>query len=315
MFHAKTGCCRVFFRCTKAKHTGTVTFWAWMVSIALHLIVLMVFGVIKFSQSESQDKQRPVPTAKVNRIKNLMQAAQVIPKPKIKKPAITRLSKNKSRLLTESQIFGNTKPRSQDPGDFVKASASQIAALSSNVNLTHRVEFFGSWTEKRKICYLVDCSGSMKGMFGRVRMKLAESIKSLLPDQYFYIIFFSGDRLFELGKGRLIRATEKSKSAAYDFIECIKPAGQTNVLAALEKAVRIRDSRRAGPSVIYFLTDGFELTTEDTQGFLQNIKMLLKQFAPETKINTIGFWPQDNDREMLRKIAQLTGGEFVIIED
>ncbi len=155
----------------------------------------------------------------------------------------------------------------------------------------------------------------MQGVFGRVRRKLKESIGNLQQDQYFYIIFFGGGKLFEFGNGRLLRATQKAKLAAYEFIDLIGPAGQTNALAALERAVQIRDSRARSPSVVYFLTDGFELTTEDKQRFSQKIANLLKRFAPTTRINTIGFWPQSSDRQLLKVIARQSGGEFVFIED
>jgi Mg-chelatase subunit ChlD len=155
----------------------------------------------------------------------------------------------------------------------------------------------------------------MRGILGGVRKKLAESIKSLQPDQYFYIIFFGGDRLLEFGDGRPVRATERAKSTAYDFIDSVRPAGQTNAMAALERAVQIRDDSGFSPSVIYFLTDGFELTTEDAQEFSQKVASLLKRFAPATRINTIGFWPQSDDRRMLETIARQSGGEFVFVRD
>ena len=296
--------------------SGSVTFWAWIVSLAVHLIVLTAFGLVKFSQTQADAKQRPAPTAKVNQIKKLIEAAPVIPKPKVKKPAKDRLAKKTNGLLPVNRIFSTAKPGSQDWAYPAKSSASQSAfSLSSTVNLSHRIEFFGSFTgtPNAKICYLVDCSGSMQGVFSRVRKKLKDSIASLQPDQYFYIIFFGGNRLFEFGNSCLVRATEQTKSSAYDFIDSVQPAGQTNALAALKRAVQIRDSRGFGPSTIYFLTDGFELTTENEQKFSQKIANLLAGFAPTTKINTIGFWPQSNDRKMLKTIAEQSGGEAVFI--
>jgi len=68
-------------------------------------------------------------------------------------------------------------------------------------------------------------------------------------------------------------------------------------------------------AVVYFLTDGFELTTEDSRRFSQRIVGLLAKFAPRTKIHTIGFWPQSDDREMLRTIARQSGGDFVLVDD
>ena len=301
-------------RMVSSGRSGSVTFWAWMTSIAVHLIVLMAFGVVKFSRLETQAKQRPTPIAQVGQIKKFMQAAPIIPKPRVKKPAKVQFTERTNRLLPTNRIFDGIKPSPQDLGNFVKPSASQsVFSLPSSEILSHRIEFFGSWTNQRKVCYLVDCSGSMQGIFGQVRKKLKESIQNLQPDQYFYIIFFGGDKLFEFGDGRLLRATQKAKSAAYDFIDLVRPGGQTNALAALERAVQIRDSRAVSPSIVYFLTDGFELTTEDTQRFPQKVANLLRRFAPTTRINTIGFWPRSDDRKMLETIARQSGGEFVFI--
>ncbi len=295
--------------------SGSVAFWAWMASIVVHLIVLTAFGVVKFSRSKVQCEQRPTPMAKVSRIKKLIAAAPVIPKPKIKKSAESRFARRTNKLLPTNRIFGALKPSSQNLGDLAKPVHSQsVFTLPSGADLPPRIEFFGSWTDRRKVCYLVDCSGSMRGIFVQVRKKLKESIGNLQPDQYFYIIFFGGGRLFEFGDN-LLRATQKTKSVAYDFIDSIQPAGQTNALAALERAVQIRDGSGAAPSLVYFLTDGFELTTEDTQRFSQKIANLLARFAPGTRINTIGFWPQSDDRRMLEAIAKQSGGEFVLITD
>ena len=102
-----------------------------------------------------------------------------------------------------------------------------------------RIGFFGSFTERRKICYLVDCSGSMRGVFRRVRKELKESIGNLQRDQYFHIIFFGGGRLIEFSNGRLLRVTEKAKFSACDFIDSVEPVEQTN---ALERGMQIRGS-------------------------------------------------------------------------
>ena len=291
------------------------TFWAWIASIAVHLVVLTAFGFVEFSQSETQGEQRPRPMAKVSRVEKLIRAAPIIPKPKIKKPTESRFANRTNRLSSTNQIFDVEKSGSQNWPIFTNPSASQDVSLLSSANLPKGIGLFGSFTDQRKICYLVDCSGSMQGILGRVRKKLKDSIESLQPDQYFYIIFFGGDRLFEFGDGKLLRATEQTKSAAYNFIESVRPAGQTNELAALERAMQIRDASGFSPSIVYFLTDGFELTTEDVQKFSQRIANLLERFAPTTKINTIGFWPQSEDRKMLETIARQSGGEVVFIDD
>jgi hypothetical protein len=295
--------------------SGGVRFWAWMVSIVVHLTVLTALGFVGFSQAEVGVEQKPVPTAKISQIQKLVRAAPVIPKPKVTRPAERRFAEKSGGLLPVNQIFSAVRPVSKDWPSLAKSSVSMSEiSLPSSADLREGIEFFGSFTDERKVCYVVDCSGSMRGVFGQVQKKLSESIRNLQPDQYFYIIFFGGDRLFESGDGELLRATEEVKSAAYEFIDSIQPAGQTNALAAFERAVQICDSMAQSAAVVYFLTDGFELTTENERRFSQKVAKLLAKFAPRTKINTIGFWPQGDDCEMLRTIATQSGGDFVLID-
>jgi len=315
---------RSMSRCRRGLLTGrggSVAFWAWLASIAVHLIVLAAFWAVKFSPCrqqagvKAQGKARPTPMAKISRIRKLIQAAPIIPKPKIKRSAEGGFAGKTDKLLPTNRVFSIIKPDSQDLGDLAEAVHSQsVFLLPNSTDWPHRIEFFGSRTEQRKVCYLVDCSGSMRGIFVEVRKKLKESIGNLQPDQYFYIIFFGDGRLFEFGDS-LLRATEQTKSAAYNFIDSIRPAGQTNALAALGRSVQIRDDGGDAPSLVYFLTDGFELTTEGAERFSQKIVNLLARFAPRTRINTIGFWPQSDDRQMLEAIARQSGGEFVLITD
>jgi len=294
---------------------GSITCWAWAVSIGLHLIVLAVFGVVRFSQSNAQNNQGSAPRAKVSRIKEILQATTPIPKPKVKSPTKGRFTAGTKNLLPTEWIISRANSALRSPPDFAKAASSQSVSLLSGVNLSGGIEFFGSWTPRRKVCYVVDCSGSMRGIFERVKERLAGSIKNLQPDQYFHIIFFGDNRLLEFGGDRLVRATEQTKSAAYDFIKTVEPGGRTNALAALQRALQIRDESGDAPSLVYFLTDGFELTSRDTQRLPQKMANLLRRFAPDTKINTIGFWPAEDDRKMLKIIAEQSGGEFVSVTD
>jgi hypothetical protein len=291
------------------RRSNGVAFWAWATSIAVHLMVLTCFGFVTFSRSEVKMVQGPAPTAKIGRIKKLTSSEPLVPKPKVKRPAKAISVKDEGRLLSVNPVFGAAKSPSQNSAN-PSVSANGLSLAGAGV-FTRKIEFFGSSTDERKVCYLVDCSGSMLGVFGRVRTKLAESIARLQPDQFFCIIFFGGNRLIEFGGGSLVRATEQAKSAAFEFIDSVEPAGQTDALAALERAVQVRDRMGMRPGVIYFLTDGFELTTEGRQRFLHKIENLLARFAPGTSINTIGFCSLSEDRKMLRMIAEQTGGEFV----
>ena len=74
---------------------------------------------------------------------------------------------------------------------------------------------------------------------------------------------------------------------------------------------RIHDGKGGRTSLVYFLTDGFELTDKDATAFPQRIANLLERFAPMMRINTIAFLPQAGDRKMLEAVARQSGGEFV----
>ncbi|GAG09399.1 unnamed protein product, partial [marine sediment metagenome] len=71
-------------RMVSNKRSGSVTFWAWTASVVVHLVVLTVFGVARFSQLKAQDRQQPVPTARVSWVKKLIETVPIVPKPKIK---------------------------------------------------------------------------------------------------------------------------------------------------------------------------------------------------------------------------------------
>lgn len=289
----------------------SITFWAWTASIVVHIIILAIFVTLRLPHPPGQLKTPIIPVARISRVKQLIHASPVISKPKIKRIARNRFAKRPNKKLAVNRIFDSTKPSAKDFEPFAPKQNSPAGRTISPKG----TEFFGSWTDERKICYLVDCSGSMQGLFSRVRKQLTESISSLQPDRYFSIIFFGRGQLIEFENGQLIRATAKSKLAAFEFINSIRPAGRTNALEAMKRSLQIRDSNSGRASIIYFLTDGFELTEVGTKKTSQKIADLLNRFAPGTKINTIGFWPETNDRKTLEIIARQSGGECVIIAD
>ena len=298
---------------TDTSRRGSITIWAWLVSLGIHVALLAVFAFIKFSQSSDVSPAAVRPTVTIAQIEKFTQQSRVFPKPKIE-----RLLPDRRRAVRKEPMdfSSRVKIEPSDKGQQLPkiSGAGGIALLSAGGVLPETVEFFGQKTNRRKICYVVDCSGSMQGLLGEVRKQLKNSIANLQADQYFYIIFFRGERLLESGYGRLVRATTKTKSAAYDFIDGARPGGTTNAINALERAMRIRDQLGRSSELIYFLTDGLDLEGGNTARFPGLVENLRKKLAPATKINTIGFWAQHADCEILRAVARRSGGEFINIE-
>jgi len=294
-----------------SERRGNRKIWAWVLSLTAHLVLFGVFASLKFSRSSAIASILPIPRVSISQLRMLNESSPVIPKPGIRRYGPTEAGAGKHGPLPKlsRSVVGDPYNQSQDnniDGAAVYSSWDMFA--------TSGTDFFGSFTDLRKICYVVDCSGSMQGLFGRVRSQLKSSISTLEPDQYFNIIFFSDGRLVELSKGSLVRATEKAKLSAYDLVYRVRPSGQTNALEALVRAMSIRDNTGNSPQLIYFLTDGFDLKQISDKRFSFMIESQRKRLASRTRINTIGFWTQQQDRKILQRIATLSGGEFIEID-
>ncbi len=292
---------------------GAISIWAWAVSIIFHALLLAGLTLVKFTPEKLRPAITQTPAARITRIREIVHSSFVMPKPKVKSP-LAQTSQPVSDRLPLQVAAAPPEKNAFDLGRLAAKPGSALSKLPHNKISSAESEFFGSPLGARKICFLVDCSGSMHGMFQQVAERLTSSVMSLQPDQYFYIILFGRDRLIENGNGQLIRATGRAKSEACDFIGRVRPGGRTNALAALKRAMEITDSRGRKPAVIFFLTDGFELLPDDNRLLPQKIAAMRKHLSPETKINTIGFWAQPVDCAILKEIARESGGRFSYVE-
>ena len=298
------------------KKRWRVNFSALAATVFVHAAALTIFAGIKLSQIAPVGLQTTA-TVSISQASVLAARPSITPKPKV----ITE-SKYKRIVKTIGQgpsanirsVFEAPKQDSQLPIPSPESpQVYPVGSVEENQITTAQVEFFDSHAQGRRICYVVDCSGSMQGLWEPVKKQLIESIGQLQPDQYFSVIVFGAGNILESGAGLLVRATEKAKKEAYDFIGAVQPRGATNAAAALEQAIKIRDRSGEGPSVIYFLTDGFELSEKDNFRFAHQVVTMLKSFAPKTQVNTIGFWPDDQDRKLLEMIACQSGGQFTFV--
>jgi Mg-chelatase subunit ChlD len=311
-----------------------VKFYALAVSVCVHAVALSIFAAVKITQSAPVPLQTTA-VVSISQAAALADRAAVTPKPKINpvdngRPfdaasldnardrqgmAIVKTA-GKGQSASVRPVFDvPTRDYRQQAEEIRQPVRSEVSAAGSAGMLPERAEFFGSVAQGRRICYVVDCSGSMQGLWQQVQKGLCESIGQLQPDQYFCVIVFGAGSILESSGGKMVRATERAKKDAYSFIDSLRPAGTTNALAAMQQAVKIRDETGVGPSLIYFLTDGFELSEQDNYRFAHQVATMLRSFAPKTQINTIGFWPAEQDRKLLETIAKDSGGEFVVVGD
>lgn len=291
---------------------GKTRFFAWTGSILVHVAVLAVFMVVRFSGAAETDV-KPIPTTRIAMVEKLLAKPLITPKPNVLKPGQLRKT-----ATVKTVDFGDVQLVSPafetDQQDFKLPSNAHDNTVNQQNFTGARSEFFSTVSGCRKICYVVDASGSMKGVFPEIRQRLLRSIADLEPDQYFYVIFFGDARLYESGMGRLIRASAANKKRCCQFIETMRASGLTNAAGAIRRALQIYGPDRNKCEIIYFLTDGFELDENETDFSLTTQKMI-GDIGTGTRINTIGFWPQEKDRLMLQEISRRSGGEFVLVDD
>ncbi|MDD5134906.1 MAG: VWA domain-containing protein [Phycisphaerae bacterium] len=281
-----------------------------VLSVVFHIILLAIFAFVRFSSKPAIVHAAVSPRAKINAVRRLLEKPRVLPKPKVigsnlsEKgiyPVIQEAAKSETPSLPAI---------SDDQGKTLAAKAA-IDDLSFNtVKTTGNIRFFGNPVSQKRLCFVVDCSGSMQGVFEKVKSQLKASVRSLEPDCYFQIIFFGDNQLYNFGGGSTVRASTPAKRKATEFINQIEPRGQTNAFGAITSAMSGAEAARKSPDVIYFLTDGFNLSGNDDNYLLTELLSFRNEHCPQTIINTIGFWPKSKDKVILMQLAQMTGGTY-----
>lgn len=286
---------------------GRVRYWALVISVAVHAVALAVFTGLKLSARQA-DAAPTRSGLSMQMIEKAVESPTPKPKPKIK-PIETRVEPETPQpkpLVADDVPMPEPQREMAEPVEPSPAFTEPAA---------HAVEFFGQKSMVQRICYVVDCSGSMYGQMYRVKEQLKESILKLNSQQAFTVLFFTeGRQIFMTGEGKLQAASVLAKSEALALIQRIRPSGSTDAAHAMDRAMQLRDAGGRAPEVIYFLTDGFDFDADGALEFVEKIETRRKMLAPGVVLHTIGFWPQENDRKMLDVLAAVTGGEFVEVK-
>lgn len=297
---------------------GNIRYWALGISVLFHAAALAVFTGVQLSNHPGSDSAER-PSISMQMIETVLEQPAPIPIPQVE-PVV------KSEPRREPDIENEPKPLVSEtveiepvaePAAIAESAPTAPAPPAAPFATPNEVEFFGQKSIVERICYVVDCSGSMYGQMYRVKDQLKQSIMKLNPPQSFCVLFFmDGREVLMTGPGKLEPATVGAKSQALELIGKVKPGGRTDAAHALECAMRLRDPQRQGPEVIYFLTDGFNLDDSGSQLFVDKIDRLRRSLAPSAVVHTIGFRPEEVDQRMLKTLAQHAGGVYIeVIEN
>ena len=297
----------------RCKYKGGVNIWAALASAAAHIFVLGALAALRPGVSQSNQTNAGATVSIRQEIKR--QEPIVTPVPKV------RTEEVKKPVVRAEPVETKPQPIEKPVEEAVKQSVMPAeapavkAAVAAEPVEAASVSLFGDKALCRRVCYVVDCSGSMHGSFGRLCKELSRSIAALKEEQSFYVIFFrDGGQLIESGKGRFAKATMKAKSEAFSLIERIRPAGATLAKDALRRACGIRDEQGRGAEAIYFLTDGFDIQSGGGGPFASEAAAMVRQLSPGAAVCTVGLWPRQQDKYILRELAQATGGRFIDVQ-
>lgn len=165
-------------------------------------------------------------------------------------------------------------------------------------------EFFGLGGSARgvkSIVYVVDSSASMLGTFQLVRAEMRRSVGKLRRSQKFHVLFFNSGEPNENPPQKLVNAIDAQKKAFFEFLEAIRPGGNTHPEAAMRRALALE------PDLIYFLTDG-----EFDPGLVPKLNEWNKE--RRVRIFTIAYFDMAG-AALLERIAREHKGEFKFVSD
>lgn len=164
----------------------------------------------------------------------------------------------------------------------------------------------------RSVVFVVDASGSMMASLRTVIDELARSLSRLNPGQKFSIIFFQRNGAITAPpEGRLRPATPEAIRAAIDWARSeIRPAGRSDPVAALEKALAL------GPDAIFLLgtavtgSGDFEASTDEILGRLERLNPVdAESGRRKVEIQCVQYLDPD-PAGTLRAIAERHSGDY-----
>lgn len=269
-------------------------------------------------------------TAADARIVQLRKQADLLPEVRDAVVAADDKAKTLERDLTETRRAL----------DAARNEGRDLTGQLARVKSAAEQRFEGIALTGRRVLFLVDMSGSMdllddktpdKNKWPGVCDTLVRVMKSLPNLEKFQVILFSEKLQSPLGnEGHWLDYDANSADRAGEALRKIKPAGNTNMHAALDAAFRFRSQ---GLDTVYLFSDGLPnigeglspeqqrtmTETQRTQHLSQVVRNALKNTwnradaaRPKVRINTIGFFYESPEvGAFLWALARENDGSFV----
>ncbi len=188
------------------------------------------------------------------------------------------------------------------PPQFNVTLRDASVVLTNDIPL---VAMYDRQFESKRTIFLIDSSGSMVDKIDAARIEVTQAVSGLNANQEFAIVFFKNAR--NPAGIKMTPATDQNKTSAKEQADQVRPAGQSHVLPYLIKAFRTLSTDKEG-GIICMVTDGIVNVEEANEIF-----EAIKKYNPDNRvvINTFLVGQSTEEAtEILKAIAELTGGEF-----
>lgn len=296
---------------------------SWLVSLAVHLILLVVLALVTFTT------QPKLLTAIINsgfsdETLPIEEVTEMTLAPLEDVQAMTADPGGGESLVTEAIEVGSEVAAGVAVGesDLQLDSVSEVGGLFSGDGVAMKdsgngalkgAEFFGVKATGKKFVFVVDSSNSMKnGKFDAAKLELEYAIRRLTPEQLFYVVFFDHDAEKMLlppdtePPTNVVPATYENISGFVKWMGTVKNELKTNPYEAVKFALSLR------PDAIYILSDGKFTDRGQTVRFLETENVIHDPETgsrPRAIIHTIAFWQRDGE-EAMQAIAKQHKGTY-----
>lgn len=312
----------------------------WMISTAVHLALLVVLMLFTIPLPEPKENLgltgtfAPLNAAPLKLENTTSTAEQELMSTDLTEPtnesAALENALEKS-LPTAADIAGNIPSTAglaeslsslpaSGTGEAGEVLDGQFMDTLLNAQSLASANFFGLEATGNIFCFVVDCSGSMRGEpFAATKQELLKTISQLKPNQRFCVFFFS-QKLFpmmledplapvatpaeEEFRPAAVYATPENLIRLQRWMDTVPIGTGGPPNQALKMAIQLE------PDSIFLLTDG--VTRSDVAGNLIKTNRQEDELdGPQIRcpIHTIGFYSREGEA-LLQRIATENGGQY-----
>ena len=307
----------------------------WLISAAAHaalLVLLMIFTLPLPEKRETLGlsgtfKPETTPQLQITETTQNMTSEvenQVLEDVKLASPPMENVLSNSLPSASDIAASINASPdlgSLATPSDAVGQSGSGMSGqLGDALNSSQMMaaNFFGLEATGSVFCFVVDCSGSMRGEpFVTAKRELLRSISQLKPNQRFFVVFFS-QKLFPMqldgpempdSHPTAVYATPENLSKLQQWMETVPIGAGGPPNEALKLAIELESDS------VFLLTDG--VTRSDVASYLQRTNRQEDELdGPQIRcpIHTIGFYSREGEA-LLQRIASENRGQYHYVPD